>query len=255
MPKRKRKPFRPGLTRPALLRPRLDSPSGVLSARSPALDSLRGLAILLMIVDHVAGNLFSINIQLDSIRFWTRLSMPLFAVLMGYFFRSRPLNRRRITQVAVACLLVNLSYVWMYRELEILASLLCAQVLFLGMGPRFVWLALAICLAPWDPSSQWFDYPLTIVCSFVAVGKLLRERGTLWAASVASLMLPMTAVIPGHTAYLLYFLTPAVLLVAVAQQRCSWTLPGLQRIGTYPLSIYVIQHYVIWAIASLVRPD
>ena len=53
------------------------------SSRNYCLDSLRGLAIVLMIVDHVAGILYGQNIGESWIRFATRLSMPLFCVLTG----------------------------------------------------------------------------------------------------------------------------------------------------------------------------
>ncbi len=56
--------------------------------RLRGLDAVRGLAIVLMIVDHVAGILFDLPIEVDNVRMLTRLSMPLFSVLMGYFLAA-----------------------------------------------------------------------------------------------------------------------------------------------------------------------
>ena len=70
--------------------------------RLHSLDALRGLAIVLMIVDHVCGILLSINIEFAGVRFWTRLSMPLFAVLMGYLFDTqRPVGS--LKRLASSC--------------------------------------------------------------------------------------------------------------------------------------------------------
>ncbi len=220
--------------------------------RIASFDALRGLAIALMIVDHIAGMLFTVNIEWNSIRMLTRLSMPLFAVLMGYFLRpDRPLPKQRLGWVALACGLVSLSYIPMYREFEILGSLLVANALFYITGRRFVFLVSAILIAPWDPSAMYFDYPLGIVTAFVATGFLYRQRG-IGAAMLASLLcVVMTYWIPPPTAYVIYFLPIAVLLMELATRFGHLTLPGLNWLGRHPLIAYVAQHYCVLAVAGM----
>ncbi len=222
------------------------------SQRIASFDALRGFAIALMIVDHIAGMLFTVNIEWSSIRMLTRLSMPLFAVLMGYFLRpDRPLPKRRLGWVALACGLVSLSYIPMYHEFEILGSLLVANALFYLSGHRFVFLAGAILIAPWDPSAVLFDYPLGIVTAFAATGFLYRQRGFVPAMAVASLCVPVSLWIAPPTAYVVYFLPVAILLMELATKFPHVTLPGLNWLGRHPLIAYVTQHYCVLALAGL----
>jgi surface polysaccharide O-acyltransferase-like enzyme len=255
MAKPARKPRRsPNVgTRPAVTTRRLQSKQ-TSSVRVHSLDALRGLAILLMIIDHVSGILFSVNIEYTSIRFWTRLSMPLFAVLMGYFFHSdRPTNYRRVGQIAFACVLVNILYVLHYGELEILASLLCAYLLFVAMRSYFAFAFLLIFLAPWDISARLFDYPLAIVIPCTALGTLQRKSGWRWAATNSLLALPVILWMPDHTQYVLYFVPPAVLLIAGAVHFRNLRLAPLEFLGRYPLTVYVVQYLLIFAIAAAMR--
>lgn len=224
---------------------------GVLS-RVQSLDALRGIAILLMIIDHVSGILLKVNIEYTSIRLWTRLSMPLFAVLMGYFLvAERPPNFRRLGHVVFACLLVNVTYVRLYSELEILASLLCAGLLFLVMRTKFAFAYLFIFLAPWDISAEIFDYPLALVIPCVALGYIVRKFGWLWGVINSLFALPLILWMEGPTQLVLYFLLPAVLLVAGAARLQKLRLYPLEFLGRYPLTIYVVQYYVIFSIAAL----
>ncbi len=221
------------------------------TVRLRSLDALRGLAILLMLIDHVSGVLLAVNIEFTSVRFWTRLSMPLFAVLMGYLWNiERPPKYQRLAQIAFAGLLVNVTYFPRYLELEILVSLLCASLLFWVLRTRFVYLYLIIFLAPWDVSARLLDYPLAIVIPCAALGLILQRSGWRWAAVNSLLALPVVAWLEPPTQYVLYFILPAVLLVAGAAHWRNLGLAPLDILGRYPLTTYVIQYYVIFTLAA-----
>ncbi|MFK7737661.1 MAG: TraX family protein [Pirellulaceae bacterium] len=69
-------------------------PHGV-NARYLSLDVLRGLAILLMVLDHVCWLFGDSRIAPDSLRIITRLSMPLFCVLTGYLALASTFKQSR----------------------------------------------------------------------------------------------------------------------------------------------------------------
>ncbi|WP_153557922.1 acyltransferase family protein [Roseimaritima sediminicola] len=227
-------------------------PSG--GERIAALDALRGLAILLMVLDHVAGMLMDVRIEYTSVRFWTRLSMPLFCVLMGYFLDpGRPRSLHRFGQIALAAVAINVAYLWLYREVEILGSLLVAYTLFLMTGRAFVVFVAAAAFYPLDPSTPWFDYPLSIVLSFVAQGMILRHGGGLAATVSGCLLASGIAWIgmgePGDVNHLLfYFILPATAAVHWAARSSAGKVPVLDWLGRHPLSSYLVQYYVIFAV-------
>lgn len=228
------------------------------ATRNAALDTLRGLAILLMIVDHVAWLYFDQPIQPTSIRFVTRLSMPLFCVLTGYFaLRSSDTNWARLGQVLLAAIVVNFAYFTLYGRLEILASLLVCYLLIAACKAWFMLAALAFLLFPWDVSAAVFDYPISAVATCMAVGGIQRKWGWQIGLSMAVLIsLSLLAlrgwqgdfrIVSQPTVYVLIFLPLASGLLAVGTLRPAWSLRGLAWIGRYPLSVYVGQYFVLLA--------
>ena len=198
------------------------------SSRNHCLDSLRGLAILLMIVDHVAGIIYGQNIGESWIRFATRLSMPLFCVLAGYFVGSRFLalasaakekkakaSKDRIQQVAywqtvpwnrlghvaLAAAVLNYAYYQIYGQLEILCSLLVCYLLMYGLRSFFAIALLGFLLfqvesqqvvSPSYDSRLLFDYPVSVVASCVAVG-FVAGRWDSKLAVLPALVIPLVA--------------------------------------------------------------
>ncbi|MFB9542561.1 acyltransferase family protein [Micromonospora sagamiensis] len=81
--------------------------------RDSGLDRLRGLAIILMVIDHVLVVVLA-NVAsepwMEAIRLTlTRLSMPLFMILSGLLLARRGYpSRKRILQILVAAALLNL---------------------------------------------------------------------------------------------------------------------------------------------------
>ena len=226
------------------------------ASRNHGLDSLRGLAIVLMIVDHVAGILYGQNIGESWIRFVTRLSMPLFCLLTGYFVGGRvlalassakvknaqsskePIKQvaywqtvpwNRLGHVALAAAVLNYAYYQIYGQLEILCSLLVCYFLMYGLRSFFAISLLGFLLfqvesqqlvSPENGSRLLFDYPVSVVVSCAAVGFVVGR----WDSKLAVL--------------------PAFAIPIVARQ--SW---GDGMIVTLP-SIYVL-YFLVPAVVLL----
>ncbi|MCA9133127.1 MAG: hypothetical protein KDA45_08225 [Planctomycetales bacterium] len=219
--------------------------------RNACLDSLRGLAIVLMIIDHSADILFHVSIDPSTIRMATRLSMPLFCGLMGYFLVSQEkVNWHRFYQLCLATLAINLVFFTIYGRLEILASLLVCYTLFLAAGRLLALAVVAVWFFQLDGSAQLFDYPLSVVLSCVAQGMVLRLHG--WRVALLSggaITLAALWVAP-PSVYVLFFVLPATLAIAWAAAHPQVTVSGLERIGHYPLTVYLIQYYVLLALGQ-----
>ena len=233
----------------------------VTGARNACLDTLRGLAIVLMIIDHVAWLFFDQQIEAGSIRLLTRLSMPLFCVLTGYFaVARRGFHRERWTQVAVAAVAVNIVYVALYRRLEILASLLVGYTVLAVVGKPFVIGTAAFLLFPIDSSEAVFDFPLSAVITCMAIGVLQRLYG--WRVSVSASIAIASALwvafaiqgdfqlVSPPTVYVLLFLPLAALLLAFGVAHPKWRWGWLEWIGRYPLSIYVGQYTLLLLLST-----
>lgn len=230
------------------------------------LDALRGLAIVIMVVDHVADLLFDLRVDDSVIRSATRLSMPLFSILMGYFFRfcdsvqslAARFRPERTTQIIIAMAAVNLVFYPHHHLVDILASLLVAYLAYLILGKYFSWCVLLIIAYPIDPSIGRFDFPITIAVSFVAQGSILRQHGFRWAL-LSGLLLTLAGwwvFKYQHAAVfhkLFYFVLPATIMIAWAEKSPARNIPGLSLVGRYPLTAYVAQYYVIFLIAYLVK--
>ena len=229
--------------------------------RNACLDSLRGLAISLMIVDHIAWLFFSQPIEPNSIRMLTRLSMPLFCVLTGFFvLRRRSTNWERLFQVALAAAAVNLAYFTLYGKVEILAALLLCYLAIAGIGSWFLLGSVAFLLYPLDVTSSFFDFPMSVVATCVAVGGVQRRIG--WPAAMVLSVLIATGLmfdrffsdgfrwVAAPTVYVLLMLPLAVTLTGAGQFRPHWRVPGLEWIGRYPLSIYVGQYLLLLLLAN-----
>ncbi len=191
------------------------------TGRSQALDSFRGAAIAIMILDHVAGILFQQPIDGNPIRLFTRVSMPMFAVLTGYLLgKSDGISWKRLGQVGVAALMVNLATYKELGKVEILGSFLVCYVLH-GVLKRHSWLMVLGILAALvrvDYSALLFDYPLSIVATCVGVGLAYRRFGLWGGAAGSALALCGIDWIPGHYAYSLYAVPIAFALLVLAQR-------------------------------------
>ena len=72
---------------------------GFVRARDPSIETLRGVAVILMVLGHVIGDSFSsgLHVAEDSLyRYWyfssSSLRMPLFTVISGFVYAMRPMQ-------------------------------------------------------------------------------------------------------------------------------------------------------------------
>lgn len=235
--------------------------------RNAALDSVRGLAIVLMIVDHIAVIWFDIAIGVDNVRLVTRLALPLFAILFGFFLvRSSPQQSsaeslsktalprrgnwalfRRPAQLLLASFAANVVFVPEYGKLEVLASFLTCSLLFLVLRHYFVMLLLAVLLFQHDPTLPLLDYPITLTASLVAIGMVLRLYGFQTAILAAMVViLSGLAVVPTPPLFVLLFAIPATCVVALANVSPELSVRWLAFLGRYPLTTYVTQYYILF---------
>ncbi|MEM7478645.1 MAG: heparan-alpha-glucosaminide N-acetyltransferase domain-containing protein [Planctomycetota bacterium] len=253
--------------------------------RVSALDTLRGLAILLMIVDHAAWLYWDQSISPSSIRFVTRLSMPLFCVLLGYlaglkiqrsltkdsqstnYFQliQATTNWARVLQILAAVVAINLLYFNLFHQFEILASILIVVLAMALARSGFCIAMLAPLLFPleatWlvhkpvDTETLLFDFPVTVVACCTAGGFMLGRFGlrpamlsTLAVGSLAgidNLMHATPFLYAPPTVYVLYFLPLATVMVWWAGKTKEFDIPVMSWIGRYPITVYLLQYYLL----------
>lgn len=240
--------------------------------RNRALDTARGLAIALMVVDHIAVIQFDIAIGTNNVRLATRLALPLFAILFGFFLASRALGSssspfprtlssftrtkwsrfKRIGQVCLASVAANVLFVPEFGKLEVLASFLGCSLLFLVLQRYFFVLVGSVVLFPYDPTLTLLDYPLTLAASLVAIGVVLRMHGFQWAILAAiGVALVGLALVPTPPLFVLLFAIPAVCIVSLAIVSPEISIGWLAWLGRYPLTVYVAQYYLIFGLRWL----
>lgn len=196
-------------------------------ARSQGIDAARGIAMLLMILDHalvVAG-------QADSpLRYTlTRAALPLFMVIAGAMIGSR-LRWRRLLRVAIAGLAVPLFVPWIDRP-NILVLYVAGAVLVWGarrFGDRFGgavfgpkaglwWLLIGLLtLLANGWGGQGSGYPWTVVAGLMAVGAWI---GRQWLA------------------------------VALVRLERAWLRP-VAWLGRFPVAVYVGHLAVLQVLAG-----
>ena len=236
--------------------------------RKPAFDVLRGSAIVLMVIDHVAHALDYL-IEPTNIRIVTRLSMPLFAILMGYFLvKSQRTNYLRLLQLGIAAVFMSWVTTRAFGQAEILAALFCSAIIFHLTKPIFPIFVVAAFIFAFDPTNagsglEWlpitFDYPLTICLSCVALGAVVARCHAVIAIIAAALVAAAGWIVPPPSAYVLIASLPATALLVIASNYGAISIwrskfaTWLGFCGRYPLSIYIV-HYVAVIIAIEMMP-
>ncbi len=224
-----------------------------------------------MVVDHAADMLWQVRIAPDTLRIATRLAMPLFCMLTGYLlYRSRLPRVGRLGQVVVASILANIVYWSLYQRLEILASILLAFVIYFAVRRWMPVCILLVLLARVDPSGALLDYPLLVVTSCIAAGSALRwasdckrsvavkDCGSMRFRNHALVVLAWfflaasSAFVPRPTAYVLWFVPVAGMLIWAAASKRLVNVVPLEFLGRYPLTAYVLQYFVLWGLSRAI---
>ncbi len=255
--------------------------------RNHTLDALRGLAIVLMVIDHAVFLFFDAPIDPGGIRIVTRLSMPLFCVLAGYFVdqhygrfvktqkekggpkeggRWLPhMKWERVLQIALASFLVNLLYVPVVGgKLEILASMLICFVAFGLLGRWFSVLLFAFLIFPYDSTAAFLDFAISSVATCMAAGVILSACPQRWLGLAASLGVGLISGIGlawggtwewvgPPTVYVLIALPLATILVMLAERFPGPRIPVLCELGRRPLTAYVAQYWLLILFSELLR--
>ena len=155
--------------------------SGRSRVRIPALDGLRGIAILLMVFDHLL--LLSLemmpgtDLREFARRSVTRFAMPLFMIVSGFLLDQ--VSRRRMGQVVLAAGMVNLT-LWLLWPSFALPEILAVWAFLLPVRAFLVRhpveaAALGLLQAMYLPV-HWPGYEPGIVLVFLALGRLWATR-------------------------------------------------------------------------------
>jgi hypothetical protein len=224
--------------------------------RIDGFDTLRGFAILLMIIDHVAAIIFLQPINDKTIRFITRLSEPLFIILFGYFLAKRERTVKRLFEILAASIFVNLFYYPITGSFEILASVSIAYVIFLLFKPYFPFLFfLAFLLSFIDPTKNVVDYPISIVLMQAVIGYLLKDNKVISAICLLLMLFLyfIPNIFPNVLYYTLIFTLPAFILFLFFDKYLKeLKLPIITLFGRYPLTSYVLQYLIIVYLALFI---
>lgn len=139
--------------------------------RLPGVDALRGLAVVLMVADHLA-----LSMGLGG--FWrltfTRAALPIFAVLAGSLARtSRPIGRRWAWVGITAPLVAVLPVPGVFPDVLLLLGL---GAIVVACVPRPAWpVVLVVCMlqpSTWPIPAPWTGYQPGLVVGLVLVGAL-----------------------------------------------------------------------------------
>ena len=201
--------------------------SQVAKPRLLILDAMRGLAIVIMIIDHLLASLESLGIESNFVEYSrlsaTRFSMPLFMIASGIAWRLYGLRFTRWTQVVVWALVINLLTRALWPDFnfpEILA----------------IWAALAIA---WKLFTR---FPIiTIIIGYT--------QATYW-------QIPWQGFQPGELAIFLgigALLSRSSLDSLWREPRTSKLVKPLSVVGRYPLTIYGSHLIVITLIVGVLN--
>ena len=196
-------------------------------AREQILDAMRGLAIVIMIIDHVFSLLESVGIQnivLENSRLTvTRFSMPLFMIASGIVWVRYGLKVKRWSQVFFLALILNAMMRLLWPDFNFPEILL-------------VWSVLAIF---WRVIVR---YPIiTMIVGYT--------QTTFW-------QIPWQGFQPGE---LLIFLSVGALIGKIPlenlwrERRTAKLLEPLALVGRYPLAIYGGHLFLLAVIVAAVN--
>lgn len=181
-------------------------------ARNVRIDKLRGLAILLMILDHVLCVIDPENLARYTL---TRAALPIFMLISGYLLANRNPSLKRYAQLVAASF----------------CSLLIVQHIP-GMAKVDVLFVIAIVLAVWPIARR---VPITALC----IGAVQSQTFGLWDGYEPGYLLALLC-----TGQLL-FQTRSRNDYLIASHVCRFMPRAIEILGRYPLSAYLAHLLII----------
>ncbi len=224
-------------------------------------DTLRGFAILLMIIDHVAAIIFSMEINEHTIRFFTRLSEPLFILLFGYFLYKRTQKSIlfRLIEIMIVAFVINIFFYSLLNVFDILASISVFYILFILIGAPILIFFLSFLFSYFDFTYLFFDYPISIVTMQACIGYFMREARenkqlkSIFYLSLFLFFLTFFFWQKPHS-YSIIFTFPALFIFMVFEKYLTnFSIWPLTLFGRYPLASYAIQYIVIVFLAIILE--
>jgi uncharacterized membrane protein len=209
--------------------------------RIASMDVVRGLAILLMFVDHILFLLGYSSFSMFEPRFFTRMAEPLFAVLFGYFLVGRTENSLmgRFFEIMVVAILINILVYPFMGSLEILASFTLSFLAYALLRERIVFLMPLVLLFNLDPTTGILSYPIFLVLPQVALGVAMRKGIT---PSISIIFALMSFFVVARFEFSFLFTALACAILLVAEKHRGFSVPIIEHIGKRPLFFYVIQY-------------
>jgi uncharacterized membrane protein len=148
------------------------------SARLTGVDALRGYAVLIMILDHVAA---AWMIYRQSVAGWAlhvtigRLAMPCFMLLIGAWYARRPWKLGRWVEITTAGVLACVAN-WAigFGWIDVLVQAVGVALVLLWLHPINVFVFGVLQATTWTVQS-WPGYQPGVIAACMAVGIMCRD--------------------------------------------------------------------------------
>ena len=196
------------------------------SNRIAVLDKVRGLAIILMMLDHTLVMLSTLEIisngALLTRMTLTRFALPMFMIVSGALWAARTPGGKRIGSIILVSIFLNVFMVMFWSEFstpEVLAVWALAA-LFASFISKYPVLAITLSYIQWEYwPIGWDGYQPGVVVLFLAVGVLAARCGIVPGTGVAGKLLPEFLGVIGKRPIIWYAGHLVVLTVLVAISR------------------------------------